>query len=43
MVRLQARLNHLVGNGEQARRDGQAKRLGSLHVDDKLEFGRLPV
>jgi hypothetical protein len=33
--------NHLVGNGEYARRDGEAERLGSLQVDDQLEFGRL--
>ena len=33
--------DHLVGDGEDARRDGQAKRLGGLEVDDKLELGQL--
>jgi hypothetical protein len=33
--------DHLVGNGEEARRDRKAKRLGSFHVDDKFEFGWL--
>src|SRR5262249_61922504 len=33
--------NHLVGDGEYARWDGEAERFGSLHVDDQLEFGRL--
>src|SRR5262249_36901675 len=34
-------LDHLVGDGEHARRDGVTERLSSLHVDDQLEFGRL--
>jgi hypothetical protein len=34
-------LDHLVSNGEHAWRDCKAERLGSLHVDDELEFGRL--
>jgi hypothetical protein len=34
-------LDHLVGNGEHARRNGEAKRLGGLEIDDQLEFGGL--
>ena len=34
-------LDHLVGGGEQGLRERQAKRLGGLEVEDKLEFGRL--
>ena len=33
--------DHLVGNGEHAGWNSQAKRLGGLHVDDQLEFGWL--
>src|SRR5215472_5310096 len=33
--------DHLVGDGEHARRDSEAERPGGLHVDDQLEFGRL--
>ena len=33
--------DHLVGAGEQRGGQGQAERLGSLEVDDKLELGRL--
>jgi hypothetical protein len=35
-----ASFDHFVGDGEDSRRDGQAKRLGGLKVDDKLELGR---
>src|SRR5215471_5875663 len=31
--------DHLVGDGEQPRREGQAKRFRGLQVDDELEFG----
>jgi hypothetical protein len=33
--------DHVVGDGEDARRDGQAKRLGGLEVDGQLELSRL--
>src|SRR5215831_17637750 len=33
--------DHLVGDGEHARRNGQPERLGRFHVDDQVELGRL--
>ena len=33
--------DHLVGDGEHARRNGEAERLSGRAVDDELEFGRL--
>ena len=33
--------DRLVGKREQVRRHGDPERLGSLKVDDQLEFGRL--
>src|SRR6266511_6312525 len=33
--------DHLVGNGEHARGNVEAKRFCGLEIDDKLEFGRL--
>ena len=38
---ISALFDHLVGGGEQGLRERQAKRLGRLEVEDKLEFGRL--
>jgi hypothetical protein len=32
--------DHLVGDREQARRQGEAKLLGRLEIDDELEFAR---
>ena len=34
-------LDHLVGNGEQRWRHGEAQHPGGLVIDDKLELGRL--
>src|SRR5262249_14294798 len=34
-------LDHVVGSGEQRRRDGEAERFRCLEVDDQLELGRL--
>jgi hypothetical protein len=33
--------DHLVGNGEERRRHGEAKHPGGLEVDHQLEFCRL--
>src|SRR5262249_51785510 len=33
--------DHLVDAANQRQRDGEAERLGGLHVDDELDFGRL--
>src|SRR5438477_6063568 len=38
---LPSSLDHLVGPCQHRWRDRQAERLGSLHVDDQLELGRL--
>ena len=34
-------LDHLIGEGEQRRRNSEAERPGGLEVDDELEFGGL--
>src|SRR5215813_15656118 len=36
-----ASFDHLVGEGEQHRRNRQAERLGDLQIDDEIEFSRL--
>src|SRR4051812_16790418 len=36
-----ASFNHLIGSGEERRRDREAERSGCLEVDYELEFGRL--
>ena len=36
-----ALLDHLVGAADQRQRNGEAERLGSLQVDDQLDFGGL--
>src|SRR5213083_788019 len=40
-LRLAHLFNHLVGNGEQPRREGETERLRSLKIDHKLKLGRL--
>src|ERR1700751_5234889 len=40
-LRLAHSFDHLVGDGQHARRNGQTKRPGGLEVDDELELGRL--
>src|SRR5262249_11165951 len=40
-LRLAHSFDHLVGDGEQARRNGEVERPRCLQVDDELEFGRL--
>src|SRR5262245_56934315 len=35
-------LDHLVDATNQRQRDAEAERLGGRHVDDELDFGRLP-
>jgi hypothetical protein len=37
----QSLLNHLIRAAEQWQRDGQAERLGALHINDQLDFGGL--
>src|SRR6058998_1682849 len=39
-LRLAHSLDHLVGDGEQPSRKGQAERLRGLEVDDELELSR---
>src|SRR5262245_42890010 len=40
-LRLAHSLDHLVDAANQRQRDGEAERLGGLHVDDEFDFGRL--
>ena len=39
-LRLAHLFDHLVGSGQQRRREGEAKHSGGLSIDDELEFGR---
>src|ERR1035441_5754424 len=41
MKQITSLFDHLVGDGEHARRYGEAERLSGRAVDDELEFGRL--
>ncbi len=34
-------LDHLIGASEQRLRDRKSERLGGVHIDKQLEFGRL--
>ena len=36
-----ALFDHLVGDGEQCRRNFEPERLGGLEIEHELEFGRL--
>src|SRR5207248_3954164 len=40
-LRLAHSLDHLVGNGQQTRREDEAECPGGVEVDHELEFGRL--
>src|ERR1700730_12892474 len=40
-LRLAHLFDHLVGDGEQRRRNLETERLGRLQIDDEVELGRL--